>query len=74
MRALCDGRSSELCRTHCIACHSVLQKETKEEAQRHHDVTHRVEDDRPLRISKPLYKEYQSCVCNVIFIIIEINF
>lgn len=56
MRALCDGGSSELCRADCIACNSVLQKETKEEAQRHHDVAHSVEDDWPLRISKPFDK------------------
>lgn len=56
VRALCDGGGSELCRADCIACNSVLQKETKEEAQRHHDVTHGIEDDRPLRISKPFDK------------------
>lgn len=50
---LCYGCCSEVGRTGCITCNSVLQQEAQKENQWHHDVTHSVKDDWPLRVSKP---------------------
>ena len=56
VRALCNGWGSELGTAACIACDSVLQQETQEEYQWHHDITHSIEDNRSLRVSEPKKK------------------
>lgn len=51
--ALSDGRSPEVGGACGVAGHPVLQQKAQEENQRHHDVTHSVEDDWPLRVPEP---------------------
>lgn len=70
--ALCYGWSSKLRGADCITRYPVFQQEPQEKHQRHHDITHSVEDDWTLRVSKP-NRENKSCwvwfSCSVITVI-----
>lgn len=51
--ALSYGRRSVVGGAGGVARHPVLQQKAQEENQRHHDVTHSVEDYWPLRVAEP---------------------
>lgn len=57
MGALCYGGCSELGRADRVARDPAFQQETQEKHQRHHDVTHSVEDYWPLRVPEPIEED-----------------